>query len=214
MDTQSPVYEQTYQKYLKDLEGIDIPKACRTLGLEYRDGLARLRLVDRLYAVSPEGVTDANGEKPNLGVSVVLCRFLLMCPDAPPKDGGWTTFRDIKGAGPLTVLWANDVERAISDAFDQRPGDLEKAGALIGANKPDQEYSYDVEFQVPALSRIPVLVLFNDSDDTFPSKCTVLFRQSAGTYLDPESLAILGGITARTLVRRASTLLAKAMRSG
>ncbi len=205
MDTHSATYEQTYQKYLADLKGVDIPQACQALGLECQDGQALIQLVDRLYTVSPQGVTGPSGKQVDLGTCVVLCRYLLMCPTTPVKDGGWTTFRDIKGAGPLTVFWANEVERAVSQAYDGKAPELAKAGADLGGAKPEEAYSYDVEVLIPALTRIPALVLFNDSDEDFPAKCTLLFRESAGTYLDPESLAILGGGLAMSLVRRAKS---------
>ncbi|MBI9073986.1 MAG: DUF3786 domain-containing protein [Desulfatibacillum sp.] len=201
METESSVYQQTYQKYLHDLEAIDLARACQTLDLEYRDGKAHITFVGRQYMVSPRGVADSRGKQPNLGICVALSRYLLMCPPFPPKDGDWTTFRDIKGAGPLTVFWANEVEKALAQAFAGRPRDLKKAGEALDAVKPDQDYSYDVEFQVMALSRMPMLVLFNDGDEDFAPKSTVLFRQSAGTYLDPESLAILGVAVAQSLVR-------------
>lgn len=201
MSAENSVYEQTYQKYLSDLAGIDIPQACQTLGLEYEDGKAVINFVGRTYTVSPQGVKNAKGLQPELGICVGLIRYLLMCPPFPPKDGGWTTFRDIKGAGPLTVYWANDVEQALSDVFAGRPQDLKTASEKLNAAPPDQDYSYDVQFQVQALSRMPMLVLFNDGDDDFPPKSTVLFRESAGTYLDPECLAILGVAVVQSLIR-------------
>ena len=201
MENEFSVYRQTYEKYLKDLESIDIPRACQTLNLDYQDGKAIITLVGRKFAVSPRGVTNAHGDRPELGICVALIRYLLMCPSYPPKDGDWTTFRDIKGAGPLTVYWANDVEKRLALAFTGRPEDLKKAGDGMHAEKPDQNYSYDVEFQVRALSRMPMLVLFNDGDEDFPPKSTVLFRESAGAYLDPECLAILGVAVVQSLIR-------------
>ena len=201
MDRENAVFEQTYQKYLDDLAGIDIPQACQTLNLEYKDGKAVIHSMGGTYTISPQGVQDAKGLQPHLGVCVGLIRYLLMCPPFPPKDGGWTTFRDIKGAGPLTVYWANDVEKALSEAFAGRPEDLKKAAEKFNAFLPDQDYSYDVQFQVQALSRMPMLVLFNDGDEDFPPKSTILFRESAGTYLDPECLGILGVSVVQSLIR-------------
>jgi hypothetical protein len=43
------------------------------------------------------------------------------------------------------------------------------------------------------------LLLFNNSDDEFPVKCTVLFQRHAEFYLDPESLAMSGAFLALSL---------------
>jgi hypothetical protein len=50
-----------------------------------------------------------------------------------------------------------------------------------------------------ALPRVSLLLLFNDRDDEFPAGCTVLFNRQAESYLDPESLAMTGGLLSRRL---------------
>lgn len=52
--------------------------------------------------------------------------------------------------------------------------------------------SYDLAAQFVALPRVPLLLLFNDADDEFPARCSVLFQEHADRYLDPECLAMLG----------------------
>jgi hypothetical protein len=39
---------------------------------------------------------------------------------------------------------------------------------------------------------VPILVLFNDADEEFPARCSVLFQRRAEHFLDAESLAVLG----------------------
>jgi hypothetical protein len=46
--------------------------------------------------------------------------------------------------------------------------------------------------QFNALPKIPVLMLFNDTDDEFPAQCAVLFERRAEKYLDMECLAMVG----------------------
>ena len=61
------------------------------------------------------------------------------------------------------------------------------------------EKTYDISVKFQALPRIPLLLLFNDRDDEFPSNCSVLFKGNAGYFLDPECLAIPGGLLFRRL---------------
>ena len=49
-----------------------------------------------------------------------------------------------------------------------------------------------------ALPRIVLLLLFNDGDEEFPAKCTVLFERHAEHYRDPESLAMTSTWLARS----------------
>ena len=50
--------------------------------------------------------------------------------------------------------------------------------------------------RVPALPRIPLLLLFNDADDEFAAQCAILFERRADRYLDMECLAIIGSLLA------------------
>ena len=59
--------------------------------------------------------------------------------------------------------------------------------------------SFDLCVQFDALSRIALLLLFNDGDEEFPAKSTVLFQKHAEYYLDPESLAMTGASLAKKL---------------
>jgi hypothetical protein len=56
------------------------------------------------------------------------------------------------------------------------------------------DISYDVSMQLTALPKIPVLLLFNDVDDEFPARCSVLFQKSIENYLDMETVALIGNI--------------------
>lgn len=102
--------------------------------------------------------------------------------------------------GPLATYWSNDVEGAIANAFAGRATDLEKAAELLGGTIPDTAFPYDACRCFDVLPKIPLLMLFNDTDEEFPAKCTVLFQASAEEYLDGECLAILGAQLAGRLV--------------
>ncbi len=54
------------------------------------------------------------------------------------------------------------------------------------------EVNYDLSMQFDALPRVPVMLLFNDADDEFPAKSSVLFERRAEKYLDAECLAMVG----------------------
>jgi hypothetical protein len=92
----------------------------------------------------------------------------------------------------LTVYFANDVERAISGYFAGRLDDMKQACEALGGYPPDIEVTYDLSMQFDALPQVPVVLLFNDADDEFSAKSSVLFERRAEDYLDPECLAMVG----------------------
>jgi hypothetical protein len=151
-------------------------------------------LFNRTYRVSSSAVVDLSGEKPPLEICVVLCKYLLLCPEIIPTEDDWVCYRDLKNSGPLTVFFANDVEQSISDHFECGIEQLEKSCKNLGGVLIEEKYPYDLCMQITALPKVPVLMLYNDADEEFPAKCSVLFERRAEKYLDCECLAILGAL--------------------
>ena len=132
---------------------------------------------------------------------VVLCKYLLLCPDAAVPEDEWAAYRDFKDAGPLTGFFANSVEKPLAEHFAGRLTELETACKALGGIAPDIDLTYDFSMQFNALPRVPILLLYNDADDEFPAHCSLLFRRGSDKFLDAESLAILGEIVTRRLIK-------------
>ena len=207
MTPEAAVFEETYNDYLSRIAGIDLAAAAASLGASLDDGRAGIPLLNRTYRVSKEGIAREDGKRPKLGTCVILSKYLLLCPPVEPTRTDWASYRDFKDAGPLATYWANEVESALVDAFEGRTADLEKAAEKLGGYAPDEDFPYDVCRCFDALPKIPMLMLFNDVDDEFPAKCTVLFQASAEAYLDGECLAMLGAQLAGRLVLLLETLV-------
>ena len=186
------VFERTYEDYLAQVSGIDFNSVKQKLGVEAERNEAIIPLFGKPHKVSENGITDPSGKQPTLDICVILCKYLLLCPDVFPKEKEWVSFRGLKDSGPLTSYFANDVERAIAAHFNGRLGDMKNACRTLKGYSPDIEVSYDLSMQFDALPQVPVVMLFNDADDEFPARSSVLFERRAENYLDPECLAMLG----------------------
>jgi hypothetical protein len=125
-------------------------------------------------------------------VSVVLCKYLLLCPDGRPVENDWVSYRNFKDAAPLAGAFVNNVEKAIAGNFAGKLTELQGSCLKLGGYSPGICLSYDLTMQFDALPRVPVLLLFNDRDSEFPAQSSVLFERRANRYLDVESLAIVG----------------------
>ena len=62
----------------------------------------------------------------------------------------------------------------------------------LGGRLLDDDPSWDLSVAFDMLPRIPIRLRFIDKDDEFPAQCSILFRGSAESYIDMESLAIGG----------------------
>ncbi len=186
------IYEKTYKDYLTRIAKLDFPFLADKLGIQIDGQDAFVPYFGKRYRMSANGITDSSNRQPHLSVSVILCKYLLMCPMIEPLEGNWMSYKDFRNAAPLIQAFYNTVTQPIAKTFSSRLAELEVAGKKIGGYPPEDEYAYDLAMQFDALPKVPILLLFNDKDDEFPAQCSVLFEKRAEKYLDMECLAMVG----------------------
>ena len=186
------IYDQTYQDYLSRIAELDFPFIADKLGIKIDGHQVVIPFFDKPYRLSAKGITDSSNRQPHLSVSVILCKYLLMCPLIEPLGGNWMSFKDFKDAAHLIQAFYNTVTQPIAETFSSRLAELETAGKKIGGYLPADQYSYDLAMQFDALPTLPVLLLFNDKDEEFPAQCSLLFEKRAEKFLDMECLAMVG----------------------
>ena len=110
----------------------------------------------------------------------------------------------MKNSGPLETYFSNDVEAAIKNSFTGKLQLLQKTIDSLQGTRPSMELNYDLATEVVLLPGLPVIIIFNDADAEFPASCSVLFDSNAESWLDAESLAILGLLLVAKLKKLAS----------
>lgn len=199
--SKAPVFDRIYEDYLAQVFNIDLRSRAKKLGVQIVEDEVLIPLFGRPYTVSPKGIADPSGRRPSHSISVVLCQYLLLCPQFPPREGGWVSFKDFKGAAPFAGAFANNVERAIAKNFMRRLEELRFASQKLLGRPPETDFPYQLSVRFDALPKVPVLMLFNDEDDEFSARCLVLFERRAERYLDMECLAIVGWLLSDYLHR-------------
>jgi hypothetical protein len=192
MQTEETVFDRTYKNYLEQLREISFESIAQNLGATIENNSLKITLFKNDYKVSVEKITGPSGKKPSHDICVILSKYILLCPDKPPQDNDWVSFRDFKDAGPLVNYFSHDIERAIASYFSEKCSDLKKASNRLGGYPPGIDVQYDFAVQFDALPMIPVLLLFNDKDEEFSATCSVLFGRQTEKYLDAECIAMLG----------------------
>ena len=90
----------------------------------------------------------------------------------------------------------------IAKAFGEKPSDLVDAGKKLGGLPLNYG---DGSIQIQAFEGIPIVyILWAESE--FPASTTVLFDQSANSYLPTEDLAVLTELTSSRLIKAKSKL--------
>lgn len=192
MKTEETVFEKTYKYYLDQLKEISFESVAPKLGAKIEGNTLKIPLFESNYEISGEKITGHSGERPSLDVCVILSKYILLCPDRPPQNKEWVSFRNFKDTGPLINYFTHDVEHAVAAYFSDRCDDLKKASDRLGGYPPALDVQYDFSVQFNALPMIPIMLLYNNRDEDFSATCSVLFERWTEQYLDGECIAMLG----------------------
>ncbi len=198
------IFEENYQEYRTQLAKVDFESIKDTLGIVSDSNKMFIPFLKNRFFVSNDGITDASGNRPDYSVAVILCKYILLCPTEPHYEPEWAAFRDFKRVSHFTNVnyFSSDTEKVIEKNFSGKLNELRKACAELGGFHHETQTSYDLSMEFVALPRISLLLLFNDGDEEFPAKSTVLFQRHAEYYLDPESLAMTSASLAKNLKDR------------
>lgn len=192
MNEKSTVFEETYSDYLARIAELDFARIAGRLGADIAGDELAIPFFGKPYRISQQGLSDASGNRPDFSVCVVLFKYLLLCPDHDPIENEWVTFKDFRDAAPFAGAFVNYTEAPLANHFAGDLVRLEAAARALSWKPPAADFPYDLSLQFSALPKVPVLLLFNDTDDEFAARCAVLFERRAEKYLDMECLAMVG----------------------
>jgi len=204
MAQKSEAFDRIIDGYLKQIDGLDIPRRAERLGITVEDEQAVIPFFGFEHRVTPDGVAGPGGQPASHAVSVILFKYLLLCPETARAGEDWVTYKDFKDAAPFVEGFLNTAERPIAKDFAGRRGELEAACRRLGGRPAALGMTADLVLHFVALPKIPMTLVFNDRDDDFPAACTLLFQRSAQGYLDMECLAMCAMVMARWLRHHAA----------
>ena len=194
MESDPSIFEQHTRFYLDQLARKDVAPLADRLGVSVENRTITVPVFGQSYRVSSGSIDRPDGRPVDYTTTVIICRYLLQCPDFDPAGDQWQTFKDFPDAAPLVDYFFTNVEKAITDRFTGRLQQLRNATERLGGRPPSMDLSYDHLSIITALPRVPLLLLFNDADEDFPAQSTVLFENRVRHYLDMECVGMLGSL--------------------
>lgn len=204
MIQKSEAFDRIIADYLQQIAGLDLVRRADRLGIAVEGRQAVIPFFGFDHRVTPEGVVGPGGRPASHAVSVILFKYLLLCPDAAPTGEEWVTYKDFKDAAPFVEGFLNTAERPVAKDFAGRSGELESACRRLGGRPAALGMTADLVVRFAALPKVPLALVFNDLDADFPAACTLLFQRSAQGYLDMECLAMCAMVMARWLRHHAA----------
>lgn len=191
----NPIFKKNYADYLRKLDTVDFSLLPSILDIHVNEEgrIAKIPFFQTNYHVSTSGVVDDDGKRANYDTCVILLKYLLMCPSHVPREKDWVNFRDLKGSGySQQASLADYAVQSIAKHYAGNKERLTRAVEALKGRAPEKDYPYHVAAEFAVLPRIPILFLYNDADNNFPSQAFILFERRAEHFLDPECLAMIG----------------------
>ena len=191
-------YEEVYHSLIDKLARADYRNAMLHLGAREAGDYVAIDVLSRRCLVGPEGVKAADGRPLDFTVRIVLAYYVLH-GGSGALAGQWVAYRDFKDGAFFYEAFKRIVEYKIAQDFSGRMDDLKRTAASLGAEHIETELGGDLGLRFPVLPNVPLLLIFYDADEDFPSSARVLFDASGPAFLDMECLAVLGLILADQL---------------
>ena len=193
---QFSVFEKNYRNYLSQIAGLDFNIIAEKLGADVHGDEIIVPFFKKPHSISSRGVYAPDQTRPIYSICIVLCKYLLLCPDTDPQGDEWVSYKDFKDATPFAQGFINNAEKPIVRNFATKLQALKFACTALGGQPSDSVFAYDLKMIFHPLPKVPLFLLFNDADEEFLAQSAVLFERRAEKYLDMECLAILGWLLA------------------
>lgn len=170
----------------------------RAVAFDAEAGVFTIPFLGTNVSVSyPGGVVTGEDNRRLSGAVAVLSLHYLVYQGEPLLKQGWLAYRDMPGARHFMSAFEDMAEKRISDCFGEDPELLARAATSLGGRRSD---TGDASFEIPALPRVPLLVVVWGGCEGVEGSARILFKPSAPFYFHSEDLAALGAVTAERLV--------------
>lgn len=181
------------------LKGLDLARLAEPLGAEFSSGTLLVSSFGHGYRVSGAGIVDPAGRAPAPKHAIVLAYYVLE-RGAGALSEKWAAFRDFKEASFFMPTFQEQVEQRIAREFQGRLDLLKSCSERLGGRDYPELGAGDLCHLIPALPRVPLLLVFHDRDEEFPASATVLYDLHSSFYLNAECLGVLGAVLADLLI--------------
>jgi hypothetical protein len=119
------------------------------------------------YSLHADRLLDDSGRVLARAIAELIYRYLMVpLHMTVPSEDAWCLFRELRGAGPLTVNFANNTHKTITATFGGDLFALDRGAAkLVGLLEPGR--CFDRRYRFHAFPEVPLILNYNAADDLF-----------------------------------------------
>jgi hypothetical protein len=186
--TRSDWREDLILKLRGEVSAIDLAGVATGLGAEMHGDSLVLHCMGREFVLSPAGEISTQGRM-TPWIKILLLHYVRTAGGGP-LSGRWTSFAELKGGMVKSSSFLRDCEEPLRELFDRDAAKAAEALPRLGA-VPCRNFPTENAWMLFLLPKVPVVVLYWQAEEEFPSKLKILFDSTADRFLDAESLIFL-----------------------
>ncbi len=173
------------EKLQKEIKEIDLSEVAEGIGAELRDGNLIIRCFGTDYTVAPDGEITTSGHI-NPWIKILLLHYIRTAGKGE-FSGRWVSFSELKSGMVKEASFRRDCEEPLRELLDKHFPVVERMLLALGAT-PTRHEASKYAWQLKALPKLPVLILYWPEEDGEPSALKILFDSTADRFLDVESI--------------------------
>ncbi|MCK5312396.1 MAG: DUF3786 domain-containing protein [Desulfobacteraceae bacterium] len=191
---------------LFEINNINLSKTAKILGVRQNTWQNNESLLfdffNKQIRFSQNEFYDVDGRPLTDAVKNVFYQYLLNCPDSILESSNkLVTLREFPDSGPLFSRFTANTNRIIETTFSGQLKSLKKQCITLNGRIIDNA-SFDLSVRFKALSKIPIILNFNDQDDMMPASAVFLFHDNAINYLGLKDLGTLSTYLTGKLIQQ------------
>lgn len=193
-----PNHQQALTRLYEVMAEADLSKLAKNSGCNFDGEIITVELFGENYQVKRNSVTQPPGKEENVWEKVLILLYLTMSKGTE-SIGQWVSFKEL----PNTISKAKNFEdecEKLAGACDEMPDKLEKALSQFSATKLELE-SVDLAYEIKALPKVTVRLLYWQGDDDFASRCSILLDKGVLDYLDQEASVFLAEVLVNKIIK-------------
>jgi hypothetical protein len=208
LSPQNP-YQDAYKLACEALVSADIKERAEKSGATLTVGengnhLITLNFLSRLCQIKfpdIEVTYQESDEEVPLWSKILILHYLVKS-EGLPLSGKWINFKQVPSGSIYYPAFVKRSQKPLCDFFSERLDLLERAAPTLGGEKTDYG---DRAVIIPALPRVPVVLVFWSGDEEFQPEAHILFDSNISSYLSTEDVAVLCQQIVFGLIKRAKT---------
>lgn len=180
--------ENLISKLKDEVSKISFPEIAEGIGAKLKDDALILQCLGREFLISSDGEITTKGHITSW-VKILLLHYIKTSGKSD-LSGKWVSFSELKNGMLKSLTFKIECEDPLNIIFRKSIDKSDIVLTKLGAHRQNG-FPTKYAWHIYLLPKIPILILYWQDEDDFPSQTKILLDSTAESFLDVESLLFL-----------------------